>query len=207
MKKILVEKYRPKSISDYVFQNKDNERKIKKWLKEKNIPHVLMSGTPGTGKTTMSRILVNELGIDNTDVLMMNASLMRLEDIRGKVVPFVGKSAFSPFKVVQLEECLHEDEVVMIGNLDDRQQKRIGDLPIGEKFAIPSINMETGELENDTGEVIVVKEDELYEIELVDGRTIKVTEDHPMLVLLNGKIVEKTIKDGLCADDELIVVW
>ena len=105
MKKLLVDKYRPSKLSDYVFQNKNNERKIKKWLAEGSIPNILMEGTPGTGKTTMSRILVNELGIDDMDVLYLNGSLMKIDEIREKILPFVGKSGFSKFKVIQIEEC------------------------------------------------------------------------------------------------------
>lgn len=105
MKKLLVDTHRPTTIDDYVFQSESNERKIKKWIKDQSIPNVLMEGTPGTGKTTMSRILVSELGIQDMDVLSLNASLMKMEDIRERVVPFLSKSSFSPFKIVQLEEA------------------------------------------------------------------------------------------------------
>jgi intein/homing endonuclease len=208
MKQLLVEKYRPTTIDEYKFQNEDVERVVMKWINSGEIPNIMMtSETPGSGKTTLSRILVSELGIDQTDVKTINASLVNgIGFIREELEPWLKKTAFSNFKIVQIEECLHEDEKVRIGTVDDWKAIRIGDLSPDVEYDVVSVNMETGEQENDTGSVISDKIDEVWEIELEDGRTVHVTEDHPMLVLCDGVIVEKTIADGLSSGDMIVSV-
>jgi replication factor C small subunit len=104
MKRLLVEEYRPTTLSEYVFQDTDIEYKIKKWIKVGAFPNVLFSGTQGCGKTTMSRLLVSELSIQDNDVLTVNASTLTMAYIREVLEPWMKRSSFSPFKVVQLEE-------------------------------------------------------------------------------------------------------
>lgn len=106
MKQFLVDKYRPKTIEDYVFQNEEIERVVRKWIKSKDIPNIMMVSNAGQGKTTLSRIIVNELGVDPSDVLTVNASSKNgMEFIRGELEPWLRKSSFSGgYKVVQLEE-------------------------------------------------------------------------------------------------------
>ena len=105
MKKLLVEKYRPSSLEGYVFNNPETERKVKKWVKEKEIPNMLLSGSAGCGKSTLARILVNEMGIQESDVYRVNASLENgIGFIRERLEPWCKKASFSSFKVVILEE-------------------------------------------------------------------------------------------------------
>ena len=105
-RKLWVEKYRPKTIDQYVFQDETLKAAVTKWLADKNIPHLLLSGVQGSGKTSLSRILINELDVDETDVLTINASDENSVDtIREKIKGFISTWAMGDFKVVRLEEA------------------------------------------------------------------------------------------------------
>lgn len=105
-KQLLTEKYRPSTIDTYVFHDESVKRKIEKWLGEKEIPNVMFSGSAGTGKTTISKILVNELDLDPSDVKWFNGSLdSGVGFIRETIEPWIRRSSFGRFKVVQLEEA------------------------------------------------------------------------------------------------------
>jgi len=106
MIELWVDKYRPKSMDGYVWRDNSQKRQVESWIKDKSIPHLLLSGTPGIGKTTMAKILVNEIGIEDADVLDVNASRETgIDFIRNKIVPFISSIAWGPFKVVLLDEA------------------------------------------------------------------------------------------------------
>ena len=106
MKELWVEKYRPKSIDGYVFRDDHQRKQVETWIKDKSIPHLLLSGNAGIGKTTLAKILINELGIEEYDVLEINASRTNsVEDVRDKITNFVQMIPFGPFKVVLLDEA------------------------------------------------------------------------------------------------------
>ena len=106
MKELWVEKYRPKKIDGYVFRDEAQKKQVQTWIKDGSIPHLLFSGSAGIGKTTMAKMLVNELGIEDYDVLEINASRTNsVEDVRDKVVNFVQTIPFGSFKVVLLDEA------------------------------------------------------------------------------------------------------
>ena len=69
-----VEKFRPKSVDEYVFVDERQKQQVQHWIKDESIPHLLLSGDPGTGKTTLAKVLINELGVEEYDVLEINAS-------------------------------------------------------------------------------------------------------------------------------------
>ena len=104
--KLWYEKYRPQQISDFVFQDKQHKQIVEKFVREQDIPHLLFTGVAGTGKTTLSDLLVKELDIDPMDVLMINASDENSVDVmRDKIKSFISSIAFGSFKIVQLEEA------------------------------------------------------------------------------------------------------
>ena len=106
MKELWVEKYRPKSIDGYVFRDEHQRKQIETWIKDQSIPHLLLSGNAGIGKTTLAKILINELGIEEYDVLEINASRTNsVDDVRDKITNFVQMIPFGPFKVVLLDEA------------------------------------------------------------------------------------------------------
>jgi DNA polymerase III delta prime subunit len=76
------------------------------WINTKSIPHLLLSGSPGVGKTTLAKVLLKELEVDEYDVLEINASRENSVDtIREKITNFVQTMPFGEFKVVLLDEA------------------------------------------------------------------------------------------------------
>jgi replication factor C small subunit len=106
MNTIWTEKYRPKSIDGYVFKDFNQKSQVTSWIKEKNIPHLLFSGAAGIGKTTLAKILLHEIEIEEFDILEINASRENnVDTVRDKIVNFVQMIPFGPFKVVLLDEA------------------------------------------------------------------------------------------------------
>jgi len=105
-KDLWVEKYRPKVVGDYVFRDQAQRDQVNSWVKDKSIPHLLFSGHAGIGKTTLAKVLLNELEVNEYDVLEINASRTNsVEDVRDKIVNFVQMIPFGDFKVVLLDEA------------------------------------------------------------------------------------------------------
>jgi replication factor C small subunit len=106
MKQLWTEKYRPKTVDEYVFRDESQRRQIESWIKDKSIPHLLLSGAAGVGKTTLARVLFNELGLEEYDILEINASRENnVDTVRDKIINFVQMIPFGPFKVVLLDEA------------------------------------------------------------------------------------------------------
>ena len=99
---LLVEKYRSKVLDEYV-GNENIKKTINQYLKQNDIQNLIFYGPAGTGKTTLAKLIVNNL---NCDYLYINASDERgIETIRDKVSGFASTASFKPLKVVILDEA------------------------------------------------------------------------------------------------------
>ena len=106
MKDLWVEKYRPKTVDGYVVRDAAQRSQVNNWIKDKTIPHLLFSGNAGIGKTTLAKLLLNELETNDLDILEINASRTNsVDDLRDKIVNFVQMIPFGEFKVVLLDEA------------------------------------------------------------------------------------------------------
>ena len=106
MKELWTEKYRPSDINSYVFRDARQKQQVTGWLSDGALPHLLFSGAPGTGKTTLAKVLLNELGIDSMDVLEINASNENnVDTIRNKITNFASTMPFGDMKYVLLDEA------------------------------------------------------------------------------------------------------
>jgi DNA polymerase III delta prime subunit len=106
MKELWTEKYRPSNTADYVFRDDAQKRQIDNWISEGALPHLLFSGAPGTGKTTLAKVLLSELGVMDLDILEINASNENSVDvIRSKITNFSSSLPFGDYKYVLLDEA------------------------------------------------------------------------------------------------------
>jgi replication factor C small subunit len=106
MKELWVEKYRPKTVDGYVFRDEAQKSQILGWIKDQSIPHLLFSGNAGIGKTTLAKLLLNELNTNPLDILEINASRTNsVDDVRDKITNFIQMIPFGDFKCVLLDEA------------------------------------------------------------------------------------------------------
>ena len=106
MKELWTEKYRPSSIGTYVFRDEGQRQQVSGWVQEGALPHLLFSGAPGTGKTTLAKVLLTELEVDDMDILEINASNENnVETIRNKITNFSSTMPFGDMKYVLLDEA------------------------------------------------------------------------------------------------------
>lgn len=186
LEKLWTEKYRPSTINEYVFKDVFQKDIIQNWINTKTIPNIIFSGSPGTGKTTMAKILVNELGVQDYDIMFTNASKegRRIEWLNDVLSSFCQTIPFGDFKVIILDEadflnCLWEEESIL---LYDGSFIKLKDMTFDQQYNIKSFNMATGEIEEDTAELISDGLEDVYEVTLEDGRIIYMTNEHPFII-------------------------
>ena len=106
MKQLWVEAYRPTTMDGYVFVDNSQREQVTQWIRDGSIPHLMLSGSAGTGKTTLAKLLINELGVDEYDVLFSNGSkeARKIEWV-DKLINFCQTMPFGKFKVVLIDEA------------------------------------------------------------------------------------------------------
>lgn len=197
---IWYEKYRPQNIDDLVLPD-FLKAKLKEFI-QKPYHLLLTSTTPGTGKTSTVNAIIKEGGFE---ALFINASLdTGIDTLRSKVQQFAStESVNGKDKIVVLDECLEENEKILILKGGVEVPVKINELSKGKIYDCISLNLKSGEIENDTCEIVADKTAELYEVELEDGRKIKVTSNHPFIIRNGDSFVEKTIDSGLEVGDDV----
>ena len=97
-----VEKYRPTQLENYV-GNEHLKAKVERYIKSNDVPHLLLYGRAGTGKTTLAKLVVKNI---ECDYLYINASDENSVDtVRNKVRQFASTIGFKNMKVIVLDEC------------------------------------------------------------------------------------------------------
>ena len=97
-----VERYRPVSLENYI-GNEHLKTKVSRYISTGDIPHLLLHGKAGTGKTTLAKLLVSNIDCDQ---MYVNASdENNVETVRNKIKMFASSVGFKDLKVIILDEC------------------------------------------------------------------------------------------------------
>lgn len=100
------EKYRPVTLDEYVWREPAQRAQVEAWLADKALPHLLLSGVQGSGKTSLAKLMLRLLNVNPGDILEVNASRERkVEDVQTKILNFVSTWPIGDFKYVLLDEA------------------------------------------------------------------------------------------------------
>jgi len=96
-----VESYRPDTLEGYV-GNEHILEKVKIYIENEDVPHLLLYGQAGTGKTTLAKIITNQI---DCDVMYINASdENNVDTVRDKIRGFASSMGFRKWKIIILDE-------------------------------------------------------------------------------------------------------
>lgn len=172
------ERYRPQNLSTYI-GNEHLKEKVKRYIDDQDVPHLLLYGKAGTGKTTLAKIVVNNI---DCDYLYINASDENSVDaVRFKIKSFASSIGFKDLRVIVLDECLDENTLVTI--LSDGEEIKIPIKDVDENnHLVKSWNFEKNRIEWRPFYLWDKGEQEVYQVELENGEKVICTEDHKWYV-------------------------
>ncbi len=192
-------KYEPQTFDEMIL-DPVIKKKLAKAFQE--VPNLLLVGPPGVGKGTFTNIFLRDTKLD---AIRINCSdETSVDNIRSRVKSFATALGITDKKIVVLNECLEENEEILIDTLESNKKCLMKDLP-KDTFKLPSYNIEKDIVEDDIAEIISDKNDDVFEIELEDGRKIKATKTHPFLVKRNNKKMFVELQN-LTSDDEILCI-
>jgi replication factor C small subunit len=97
-----IEKFRSQTLNQYICSETLKDR-VQSFINNNDLPHLIFSGTAGLGKTTLAKLIVNNI---KCDYIYLNASDENgIDMIREKVKGFASAASFQPIKVVILDEA------------------------------------------------------------------------------------------------------
>ena len=197
-----VERYRPRGLDDFIGSPSVRET-LKIWLETKDIPHILFFSSPGTGKTSLGKMLTRLIPCDS---LIINASdENKVDDIRNKVQDFCMTMGVNPLKIMFLDECLDENTVVWV--LRNGTERGISIKNVNPNSdLVKSFNVDKDRIEWRPFELIFQGQQETYEIEFENGEVVVCTKTHKWYVQTpDGKVIRKKTRDLLADGDTYIM--
>lgn len=99
-----VEKWRPRTLADYVWSSSDQQLQVESWVQEGKIPHLLLVGSPGVGKTSLAFMLLNLLGVDKSDIKFVNGCVDNGIDVVRDLENFVSTMPMGDYRYVLIDE-------------------------------------------------------------------------------------------------------
>lgn len=183
---IWAEKYRPVSLDTYI-GNKDLKSKLANYISEQDIPHLLLSGPAGTGKSTAAMIIANSL---DADVLYINASDENdVETVRKKIKGFASTLGFKSLKICVLDECLDEHTLVWVLRYGESCKIEIKDVD-PDNDLVKTYNFEKNQIEWRPFQKADKGMQDVYEIEFENDEKVICSGTHKWYVSDSiGKII------------------
>ncbi len=179
------EKYRPRSLDEIVNQDEIVAR-LKRFVKEKNMPHLLFAGPPGTGKTTAAHALAHDMFGEDYRMYMLelNASVSKDTPILVRIGGRVKRVKFAELD----KKYFQNNKIIRMGN---------GEYVRTKDLEILTFNMDTGKVEwRKASWLIRHKVPKILKVRVKGGGIIELTGNHSVMIIgENGELVEKSAKD------------
>jgi replication factor C small subunit len=173
------EKYRPDTLEGYI-GNESLRSKIGTFIAKSDVPHLLLSGPAGTGKTTIAKIIVKNIPCE---YLYINASdENNVDTVRNKIKSFASSMGFENNKIIVLDECLDENTLVWVLRKGTEVSIPIKNL-CEETDLVKSWNIKLNKIEWMRFYLWDKGVQNTMEIELENGEIIVCTPDHKWYVL------------------------